>query len=808
MQLMSHLVEHHGVIRGKGDEKMKKNKIVVGLLTLLIFFAVVGLVQSQGTPFAIGGWVFDHEGNPVSGVTIDITNLETGSTTTSLGPTTAQGKWAADLANLHPNSAHGAGNRTQIVATAPDGRTKTTVVPRAAATGQIVNITLPGYGVNLTVNTTAQIIDPGVIATYLLTVNNTGNVVDSYTLTADNPDGAIASLDTYSITNLAAGANTTVLLSVTHTLAGLYRVNVTATSPITGVFDYVNTTTTVKTVYDVKLTVDKEAKPTVATLNATYSLTVNNTGNVVDSYTLTVDNPDSATVANLSTYTITNLAQGATAPVSLNVTNATAGTFRVNVTVVSQNDPTNATDYKNTTTTIGAAQTNTTTGIGTEEINATGIADTTILITTIAPTNVTIGNYTTNPGTGFTGNIGKYIDVHVPIGEIANVTNMTVKLFYTDADVAIAGVAENTLVMKWWDSSSWVQCSNTGVNTTNQSGYSGYIWATIDSTTTPKLTDLTGAPFGGGKDTTPPASVTNLKEVEVGQTWIKWTWNDPVDSDFSHVMVYVDGDFKENVSKSTEYYSATGLSAGTSYTIGTHTVDTVGNVNQTGVTDTATTSAAPRRPGGGGARVVTPTVNVPIDSTTGAVTETTTLTVEKAALTIPAGVIIKDAAGKPLSTSITTMHTPTTAERVGAIKAYDFGPSGTTFSPSIDLVIEYDPADIPAGFSESDLVIKMYDGTAKAWIDLDTTVDTAAHKATAKVSHFTIFALFAAPPVAPPPVTPTPTVPPVVTPTLTPTPTPPEEVKPPVKWGLIIGIIIAVVIVGAAAYYFYTKKKA
>ena len=101
--------------------------------------------------------------------------------------------------------------------------------------------------------------------------------------------------------------------------------------------------------------------------------------------------------------------------------------------------------------------------------------------------------------------------------------------------------------------------------------------------------------------------------------------------------------------------------------------------------------------------------------------------------------------------------------------------------------------------------IKMYDGTAKAWIDLDMTVDTVAHTATAKVSHFSIFALFAAPPVAPPPVTPTPTVAPTVPPV---TPTPPV-VPPPVKrpWGLIIGIIIAVIIVGAAAYYFYTKKK-
>ena len=218
-------------------------------------------------------------------------------------------------------------------------------------------------------------------------------------------------------------------------------------------------------------------------------------------------------------------------------------------------------------------------------------------------------------------------------------------------------------------------------------------------------------------------------------------------------------------------------------------------------------SAAPtptpyyRAPRGGAA--VAPRINVPVDPTTGVATSTTTLTVDGATLTIPEGTIVKDAEGNPLSTSITMLYTPATAERIGAIAAYDFGPGGTTFSPPIDLVVAYDPADIPAGYSESDLVIKMYDGTA--WIDLPTTVDTVAHTATAKVSHFTIFALFAAPPVAPPP-TPTPTPSPTI-PAVTPTPTPTPPVVPPkIPWALIIGIVIAVLVIGVVAYYFYTKK--
>ncbi|MDY6866192.1 MAG: hypothetical protein SVY15_09540 [Halobacteriota archaeon] len=55
-------------------------------------------------------------------------------------------------------------------------------------------------------------------------------------------------------------------------------------------------------------------------------------------------------------------------------------------------------------------------------------------------------------------------------------------------------------------------------------------------------------------------------------------------------MVYVDDELKGNISE--EYYNATGLAAGTSHTIGTHTVDENGNINTTWVNHTATTKEA------------------------------------------------------------------------------------------------------------------------------------------------------------------------------------------------------------------------
>ncbi|GAI59964.1 unnamed protein product [marine sediment metagenome] len=211
------------------------------------------------------------------------------------------------------------------------------------------------------------------------------------------------------------------------------------------------------------------------------------------------------------------------------------------------------------------------------------------------------------------------------------------------------------------------------------------------------------------------------------------------------------------------------------------------------------------RGGSGGDGVAAPKMNVPVDPVTGAVTSTTTLSADGATLTIPEGTIVKDEEGNILSTPIFMLHTPTTAESVGAIAAFEFGPGGITFEPPIDLVIEYDPADIPEGFSESDLVIRMWDDTASEWIDLETTVDTTAHTATAKVSHFTIFALFAAAPVAPPP-TPTPTPSPTATPTPTPAPTPIKEF-PLIPIVVIVAIVVAAILASLALAYAMRRKK-
>ena len=90
---------------------------------------------------------------------------------------------------------------------------------------------------------------------------------------------------------------------------------------------------------------------------------------------------------------------------------------------------------------------------------------------------------------------------------------------------------------------------------------------------------------------TPPEAVTGLANATFQPNLIRWTWNDPGDADFDHVMVYLDGAFKENVTKGVRAWTAKGLLPSTAYNLGTRTVGETGVINGTWVNHTATTGS-------------------------------------------------------------------------------------------------------------------------------------------------------------------------------------------------------------------------
>ncbi len=75
---------------------------------------------------------------------------------------------------------------------------------------------------------------------------------------------------------------------------------------------------------------------------------------------------------------------------------------------------------------------------------------------------------------------------------------------------------------------------------------------------------------------------------------------------------------------------------------------------------------------------------------------------------------------------------------------YDLGPSGTTFEPPVTITFTYDPAAIPEGVAEEDLVIAYWDAGGVKWVVLESiTVDLVSHTISGQVSHFTAFSAIA-----------------------------------------------------------------
>ncbi len=88
-------------------------------------------------------------------------------------------------------------------------------------------------------------------------------------------------------------------------------------------------------------------------------------------------------------------------------------------------------------------------------------------------------------------------------------------------------------------------------------------------------------------DNTAPAQITNLRETERSDSSIRWEWSNPIEEDFSHNIIFIDGVRVTEISGSS--YEARGLDEDTEYTIEIRTEDVNNNVNDSGVMDTATT---------------------------------------------------------------------------------------------------------------------------------------------------------------------------------------------------------------------------
>jgi len=131
-------------------------------------------------------------------------------------------------------------------------------------------------------------------------------------------------------------------------------------------------------------------------------------------------------------------------------------------------------------------------GVG-QVVDASVEADTTVTLTTTGATEIYIARYQSQP---FPEEpfpelaLGKYIDIHV--SNPGNVSwPILVRLYYTPAEVAAAGIDERTLGLYYYTSpDTFHRCSDTGVDTVDN-----IIWANV---TDEEAGYLVGTPFGGG----------------------------------------------------------------------------------------------------------------------------------------------------------------------------------------------------------------------------------------------------------------------------------------------------------------------
>jgi hypothetical protein len=142
----------------------------------------------------------------------------------------------------------------------------------------------------------------------------------------------------------------------------------------------------------------------------------------------------------------------------------------------------------------------------------------------------------------------------------------------------------------------------------------------------------------------------------------------------------------------------------------------------------------------GGLLIRTP---IDINLSNGVVPTTANLTTQdgQVVLNIAAQTRLLTREGNALSimTAENMVSAPSPSSSNGIIMAYTFGPDGAIFDPGLNLIMGYDPIDLPKDANERSLYIGYWTGTD--WQPLSSTVDIQNKTVTVKITGFSTYAL-------------------------------------------------------------------
>jgi len=212
------------------------------------------------------------------------------------------------------------------------------------------------------------------------------------------------------------------------------------------------------------------------------------------------------------------------------------------------------------------------------------VADTILIINTIGDTTAMVGRYAENPypNVAFPAySIDKYIEISIEDETQIN-WPVLIKIYYTNNDLINSNLDEEQLIGLFYlneETEVWELYESNGVNTTNQNGYAGYIWANSYHFTTI-------APFG---DSAPPEikAVNDAPDPQDagGNVFISCQVNDNIE--VSNVMVNITHNTSsinismDNIPDTDYYYYDANYTSLGIYYYSIWTIDVYGNENST-----------------------------------------------------------------------------------------------------------------------------------------------------------------------------------------------------------------------------------